>query len=182
VLRLIALLLPLALDTFAVAAALGVAGLSPSQRLRTSFVLAGFEAGMPLVGVGVGQALGNAVGSLADYVAGAALVALGAFLIFRRDDDEDQARMLARAHGVAIVALGVSISLDELAVGFSIGLLRLPLAWAIVLIAAQAFLAAQLGVRFGGRVREPLREHLEQAAGLALIALGAAFLVARHAS
>jgi len=180
VLELIALVLPLALDTFAVAAALGVAGLTPSQRLRVSLIFTGFEAGMPLIGVVVGHALGHAVGSLADYVAGMALVALGAFLVFSDDDDEaEKVSSLARIHGLAIIGLGISISLDELAIGFSIGLLHLPLAWAIVLIAAQAFVAAQLGMRLGGRVGDRFPERMEQGAGVALIALGIVFLVAR---
>ena len=177
-LGLIALLVPLGLDTLAVAAALGVRGLSPTQRLRVSLVLAGFEAGMPLVGVAVGRALGSAVGSIGDYVAGAALVALGVYLLLLGDDD-DEASTLADLHGLALIGLGVSISLDELAVGVSAGLLRLPLVWAIVLIAVQAFVAAQLGVRLGARISRGARERMEQAAGLALIALGLLFLLAR---
>jgi putative Mn2+ efflux pump MntP len=180
VLRLVALLLPLSLDTFAVAAALGAAGLAPSARLRVSLVFAGFEAAMPLIGIGAGRAVGHTVGSLADYLAGAALLALGAFLLFGDGDDEaGSAAMLARAHGLAIVGLGISISLDELAIGFSVGLLHLPLAWAIGLIAAQALLAVQLGLRLGTRIGEHARERAERVAGLALIALGITFLAAR---
>jgi hypothetical protein len=43
ILVLAGLILPLALDTFALAAALGVAGIPVERRLRTSLVLAGFE-------------------------------------------------------------------------------------------------------------------------------------------
>jgi putative Mn2+ efflux pump MntP len=50
VLRLAALILPLALDTFAVSAAIGVAGIDKRQRLRLSLVFAAFEGLMPLVG------------------------------------------------------------------------------------------------------------------------------------
>jgi putative Mn2+ efflux pump MntP len=175
-LRLIALLLPLGLDTFAVAAALGVVGLTSSQRLRVSLVFAGFEAGMPLIGIGIGQALGHAVGSLADYVASVALIALGGFLILSDDDDADKAAVLAGARGLAIIGLGAGISLDELAVGFSIGLFRLPVVWAIALIAVQAFLVAQLGMRVGSRIREESRENIERLAGIALVALGLVFL------
>jgi manganese efflux pump family protein len=180
VLRLIALLLPLSLDTFAVAAALGAAGLAPSKRLRVSLVFVGFEALMPLVGIGVGHGIGHAVGSLADYLASAALFALGAFLLFGGGDDEaETAASLARAHGLAVIGLGISISLDELAIGFSVGLLHLPLAWAIVLIAGQALLAAQLGLRLGSQIGEHIRERAERFAGVALIAFGVAFFAAR---
>lgn len=177
VLGLVALLFPLGLDTLAVAAALGVRGLSPSQRLRVSLVLAGFEAGMPVIGVAVGHVVARAVGSVADYTASAALVALGVYLLLGEDDES--ASELAGMHGLALVVLGVSVSLDELAVGVSAGLLQLPLVWAIVLIAIQAFVAAQLGVRLGARMSAGVRERLEQAAGLSLIALGLTFLVVR---
>ena len=56
--KLIALVLPLSLDTFAVSAALGVAGLSKRERWRLSLVLAGFEAVMPIVGFLAGGLLG----------------------------------------------------------------------------------------------------------------------------
>ena len=180
VLRLIALLLPLSLDTFAVAAALGAGGISRSQRLRVSLVFVAFETTMPLVGIGLGQASGHALGSLADYLACAGLLTLGAFLLFADGEAETKsAATLARARGLAVIGLGVSISLDELAIGFSVGLLRLPLAWAIVLIAAQALLAAQLGLQFGAQLSEHLRERAERIAGLALIVLGIIFLSAR---
>jgi putative Mn2+ efflux pump MntP len=181
VLRLAALIFPLALDTFAVSAVLGIRGLWPSQRLRVSLVVAGFEAGMPLIGVGIGQALGHALGSAGDYLASAALVTLGAFLLLTGDDDSNKAATLARTHGLALLALGITISLDELAVGFSIGLLRLPLTWTIVLIATQAFVAAQVGMRFGVRIGAQIRERVEQAADIVLIAVGVALLAERLA-
>ena len=53
-----ALLLPLGLDTFALAAVLGVAGLGPPDRTRVAFVFTAFEAGMPLLGILVGRAIG----------------------------------------------------------------------------------------------------------------------------
>ena len=70
------------------------------------------------------------------------------------EDESEAAATLARSTALAVLALGLSISIDELAIGFSVGLLRLPLTWAIVLIAAQAFLAAQLGLRLGAHVSE----------------------------
>jgi putative Mn2+ efflux pump MntP len=78
--------------------------------------------------------------------------------------------------------LGLSISLDELAIGFTIGLLRLPVALVIVLIACQAFIATQLGLRLGSHLGERLRELAETLAGLALTALALVLLVVRLTS
>jgi len=69
--------------------------------------------------------------------------------------------------------LGLSISLDELAIGFGLGLLHLPTLAALGLIGrAQAFLVAQLGLRLGRRVGETVREGAETLAGVGLIAIG----------
>ena len=89
-----------------------------------------------------------------------------------RDEDEKASR-LTSSRGLALIALGISISLDELAIGFTIGLAHLPVTAVIVAIAFQAFLAAQLGLAIGARIGERWRERAEQAAGAALILLGA---------
>lgn len=179
--RLIALILPLGLDTFAVAAAIGVAGIDARQRLRVSLIFAAFEGAMPLIGFLVGAGVGGAIGSDADYVAGALLVALGGYMLWPRDEAAElaAASAIARTHGLALLGLGLSVSVDELAIGFSAGLLRISIVIAVVLIVLQAFVAAQLGVRVGARVGEEVRERAERLAGVALIILGAFFIAAR---
>ncbi|MDQ6900611.1 MAG: manganese efflux pump MntP family protein [Candidatus Dormibacteraeota bacterium] len=169
--KLIALVLPLSLDTFAVSAALGVAGLSKRERWRLSLVMAGFEAVMPILGFLVGDLLGQALGGVADYAA--ALVLVGAGLLMLRDNDSESGEGLAdRMRGVALLGVGVSVSLDELAIGLAIGLLRLPVLLVAMLIGAQAFVASQLGLRLGARLSAALRERTEQAAAGLLVALG----------
>ena len=166
------LLVPLALDTFVLAAALGLAGLPRRQRLRTSLVLAAFEAGMPVVGVLVGRAVGDALGRFAGYTAAAA-IALAGVLLLRADDDGDteraRVRLLAHAQGLAIIYLGISISLDELGIGLSLGLLHVDLAFAVAFLGAQAFVAAQAGLWIGGKLSEELREGAERLAGVLLV-------------
>jgi manganese efflux pump family protein len=164
--------LPLSLDTFAVSAALGTRGLPPRERLRVSLVMSGFEMVMPVVGLLLGRGLGQLVGGAADYIAIAALVLLGVWMLLHDDDEGERAGRLASGHGLVLIALGLSISLDELAIGFTIGLLHLSLWLAVVLIGTQAFIAAQLGLRLGARLSEKSRERAEQVAGLALIGLG----------
>jgi hypothetical protein len=67
-------------------------------------------------------------------------------------------------------ALAISVSLDEFAIGFTPGLLRLPVLPVIALIAAQAFTVTQIGTRLGERARENA-ERLASAA-LALLRSG----------
>src|SRR5207237_10473578 len=82
------LLLPLALDTFALAAALGVAGLQRRDRLRVSLVFTAFEAGMPIAGLLVGRVAGNLVGEWAGYGGILFLFLSGALLVPPRKDEQ----------------------------------------------------------------------------------------------
>ena len=174
-LKLLAFVLPLGLDSFAVAAAVGAMQVTTMwQRLRISLVFVVFEGGMPLIGLGLGTVLARGIGQVAGYLAGAAVIAIGAWMLLAEDKDEqDKAGRLATSRGLALIALGVSISLDELAIGFTIGLAHLPVTVVIVAIALQAFIAAQLGLAIGARIGERSRERAEQVAGIALILLGA---------
>ena len=162
-LKLILFVLPLGLDTFAVAAALGMGGLPPRQRLRVSLLMSTFEMAMPVVGLLLGHALGRLVGGAADYVAIGVLALLGLWMVIHEEEDEgEKVAQLANAQVLVVLALGISISLDELAIGFTISLLHLSLWSAVVLIGAQAFLFAQIGLRLGARLNETLRERAEE--------------------
>ncbi len=177
--RVIALVLPLGLDTFAIAAALGMTRISGAQRVRFGLLFAAFEGGMPVVGLLIGAGLGQVIGGWSEYVAIVALAALGAYMLFGRDDNEERVKKLAATRGPAVIGLGLSVSLDELAIGFSLGLLNVPIIPAIVLIAAQAFIVAQLGFALGGKVGDATREGAERLAGAVLLAIAGVLLVAR---
>jgi manganese efflux pump family protein len=181
VLKLLAFVLPLGPDSFAVAAALGASQVATVwQRLRISLVFVIFEGGMPLIGLALGSALAHGVGRIADYLAAAAVIGIGIWMLLADNEDkEDKASRILTSSGLALVGLGISISLDELAIGFSIGLVRLPVSAVIVAIALQAFVAVQLGLAIGAKIAERWRERAEQAAGVALILLGG-YLIAQQ--
>lgn len=176
--KLLLFVLPLGLDTFAVSAALGLQGLPQRERLRVSLILSGFEMAMPVVGLLVGRGLGAAIGSVAEYIAAAALIGLGVFVLVADDAGEgEKVASLSSGRGLALIGLGIGISLDELAIGFTIGLLHLSIVVAVVLIGAQAFVVAQLGLRLGARLGSSVREWAERLAGVALLGLGALILL-----
>jgi manganese efflux pump family protein len=181
-LKLIALIVPLGLDTFAVAAALGITGLTRQDRVRVTVLFTAFEMGMPVVGFLLGAVAGNVAGTAADYLAIVILIGLGVFMLWPRRRDGDEALrvgLLARTRGVAAIGLGISISLDELAIGFTLGLLRFPVVLVIVLIGIQTLVITQAGLRLGSRIGEALRERAEQLAGVVLATLGVVLLVER---
>jgi manganese efflux pump family protein len=78
---------------------------------------------------------------------------------FNDDDDDDdeaeKAKALVAARGRSIIALGISISVDELIVGFTIGYSQYFTAQeAITAIIVQSFLALMAGLYFGRKVRD----------------------------
>ncbi len=179
--KLIALVIPLGLDTFAVSCALGMAGIPSSRRTRVSLLMVAFEAGMPLIGVALGVPLGRAIGEAADYVAIGVLAIFGLYTLLAPEDDERSLALLD-ATGWKAAALGVSISLDELAIGFTLGILRLPVLVVIAAIAVQTLVVTQIGMRLGARIGDRVRERAEQLAGIALIGLAGVLLVESLAS
>ena len=178
-LTLIALVFPLGLDTFAIAAALGMTGLTRRDRLRVTALFTAFEMGMPVVGIVLGAVAGNVVGKAADYLAIVILIGLGVYMLWPRRDDRNEPErigLLARTRGLAAIGLGISISLDELAIGFTLGLLRFPVVLVIALIGIQTLIVTQAGLRLGSRIGEAVRERAEQLAGFVLAALGLVLL------
>ena len=179
VLKLLAFVLPLGIDSFAVAAAIGAAQASTGwQRLRISLVFVIFEGGMPLIGLGLGAALAHGIGQVADDVAAAAVIGVGLWMLLagrrwrgrqgdphhhqpragpRRTRDQHQPR---RA-GHRVQHRPVPPAGDRV----------------IVAIALQAFIAAQLGLALGAPIAERWRERAERLAGLALILLGSYLIV-----
>jgi putative Mn2+ efflux pump MntP len=180
-LKLLAFVLPLCLDSFAVAAAIGAAqATTAAQRLRISLLLVLFEGGMPLIGLGLGSVLAHGIGVAADYLAAITVSGIGAWMLLSADQDEEaKASRITASRGLALMALGIGISMDELAIGFSIGLTRLPVTTVIAAIALQAFAAAQLGLAAGAKIAERWRERTERLAGATLVVLGA-YLIAEQ--
>lgn len=180
-LKLLGFVLPLGLDSFAVATAIGAARATTAwQRLRISLILVIFEGGMPLIGLGLGSVLAHRIGVAAGYLAAIIVGGIGAWMLLSDEQDEKaKASRITAGRGLALMGLGVGISMDELVIGFSIGLTQLPVTAVIAAIAFQAFAAAQLGLATGAKIAERWRERTERLAGIALIVLGA-YLIAEQ--
>lgn len=177
-LSLIALTLPLCLDSFLIAATIGISRPSQAHRIRLGIMFAVFEAGMPLVGLLVGSSLSSKLGHEANLVAAFILIGFGLYVALKNEDETETANKLASSHGLAVLAIGFSISLDGLAIGFTYGLLKAPVVLITALIAVQAFVLSQIGFALGGMLPKRLRQYGEKLAGVVLILIGCYLLLA----
>lgn len=167
----VALFVSLGLDTLAVSIGVGVARLPRSAWLRLAVVFAAFEGGLPVIGLLIGRRLGPAIGAAATYLAAALLLVVGLLAIREAlDDGTGEPRSLPTAWRPLLLT-GFSIGLDELGIGFSLGVLGVSLGPALAYLAVQAFALTLLGLTIGERTGERLGERAELASGIALIAI-----------
>ncbi len=176
----LALFASLGLDTLAIAIGLGVKGLPRARWLKVGLVFAFFEGLMPVVGLLIGQHASGWLGAFAGYAAAIILIVLGAMEIretFGDDDASDNAAIVGDAALRTLLWLGLSVSLDELAVGFSLGVLHVRIGPALAYIAVQALALTFAGLWIGARAGAKLGERAELAAGVLLFVLGIALLI-----
>lgn len=175
-----AFVIPLGFDTFAVSVALGLRGVRP---LRPALVFAAFEVTMPLAGIALGRYVGARVESLAGYLGGLIVIALGIHTLREATENDDAVASFSLRGVREMFTAGLGISSDEIAIGFPLGALRLPLGPVLGAIGVQAFVAAAGGILLGHRIGRRLGLRTARLAGViagtAFVALGA-FLIAEQ--
>jgi manganese efflux pump family protein len=174
-LKMIALILSLGMDTLMMSISLGFVQTKGKAKIALTFACA--EALMPLIGLFIGKGAGRLIGNWASLVGGVALLAVAVWLIFFEDEDEEEEKLERNLVGWTLILMALSISLDELAVGFSIGLVGVPITLTIVLIALQAFVFTLAGLTFGSKLKPYLGEWAEKLAGVILGLLGIWILI-----
>ncbi|HEX8935379.1 MAG TPA: manganese efflux pump [Pseudonocardiaceae bacterium] len=165
--------LPLGLDVLSVSTALGALGLSGWARWRVSLVLASCQVAAMLTGLVLGAELAETIGEPAGYVGAGVFILLGAYLLLDRDTSEaERVRKRMSEDVFGLIGLGVSISPDELAAGFGLGLAHIPIAAGFGAIAIQGVVASQLGLFLGARLGERFREAAGRLAAIGLLLIG----------
>jgi putative Mn2+ efflux pump MntP len=171
------LFISLGFDTLAVAVGLGLSGLPRQRWLRVGLTFALFEGLMPIIGLFCGERLSHALGNVAEIAAALLLLILGIREIKEALDDDDDDDDSPLQEGKSLLMSGLSVSLDELAVGFSLGVVHVAVGMALAYIAAQAFALTFLGLSLGQRLGRRFGERAELVAGIVLTLLGLALLV-----
>jgi putative Mn2+ efflux pump MntP len=169
----------LALDVFAVCVGVGMQPLTRPERVRIGAAFASAEVIMTLIGVGIGELVGRAVGNIAGYLGFAALIGVGCYMIFETTRDEGEGFNLAQGWGLFVASL--SISLDSLGIGFSVLYLGVPLWITLVAIAVASVLSSTLGLVFGRTLGKVVGERAALLAGIVLVATGVLFATLKYA-
>jgi len=81
VLALLLVAFSVGLSNFAAAIGIGVAGVDAGTRLRVGLIFGIFEAGMPILGLLLGQSVAHALGGAAHWTGAALLIATGGYTV-----------------------------------------------------------------------------------------------------
>ncbi|MDQ6721377.1 MAG: manganese efflux pump MntP family protein [Candidatus Dormibacteraeota bacterium] len=165
------------LSNFAGAIGIGLSGIDARTRIRVGIAFGLFEALMPIIGLLLGQAVAGYLGHLAKYIGGALLILTGAYTIWqgRRVESADKARSPLRTRRLLVTALALSI--DNLAVGFALGNLHIPIVLAAVTMGVVSVGMSLAGLELGHRLGSHVEAWSEEIGGVVLIGVGIAIAI-----
>jgi manganese efflux pump family protein len=179
VLALLLLAVALGLSNFAAAIGIGVSGVRGRDRVRIAVVFGVFEAGMPVLGVALGQGLASSLGHAAHWLGGAALIVIGVtgLVLARRGSRPaagDGAPGRASWRLGRVVVSGLALSADNLAAGFALGAYHTGLAVAATVFGVVSVVMSLAGLELGAALGAGASERCELVASVMLIAVGSA--------
>lgn len=175
ILELLVLGVVIGANNFAASLALGALG-QKVRRWRIVGVFGAFEFTIPLVGIWLGRHAAGLVADRAGWLGPALLAGVGVWTMAAAQRDSWQVERFARKATTwrGLMTLAALLSVDNLIVGFSLGLggaSPLLLAGTIALF---AMLFALVGLRIGARARNRHERAAETTAGVLLVLLAVA--------
>jgi manganese efflux pump family protein len=168
----------LSLDSFRVSLGLGALKLRP---IRQAQIVAAFglcDGLAPLLGILVGQSLVRFIGGWTGYLGPLVLGVYGAYVIYvaRRYEGNEEARDTG---GWIVLGLPLSLSLDNLIAGASLGMIGFPLALSVAVIGAMSALMSLAGLLLGRTAMNYLKLNSELLGGVALVCIALVLAIER---
>ncbi|MBV9497019.1 MAG: manganese efflux pump [Acidobacteria bacterium] len=163
------------IDNLQVAAALSVAPLSRMRRVLLAVAFTICETTSPLVGYALATSLRSRLGAMFDHATPFIVIGCGAAIVWLALREQDTAPIVNS--NWTIFGLPLSLSLDNLLVGVSLGSFGYRPAVAALAIGGTSALLCLCGIVFGTRIRRLIPERAELASGAALIAIAASMWI-----
>jgi len=164
----------LAMDAFAVSIVTGSVYKEFKLRhtLRMALFFGGFQALMPVIGFLAGLGLMSYIAPYDHWVAFALLFFVGGKMIYESFQTEAAGKSRDPSKLSVLLLLSLATSIDALAVGITLSLLRAPIALAVTIIGLVTFALSFGGVYIGKRFGRFFESKVEILGGLVLIAIG----------
>lgn len=173
----------LAMDAFSVAVGIGF-GLNKiraRQALRLSFHFGIFQFLMPIIGWLAGATVANYISGFDHWIAFVLLSYVGGKMIYESFDDEADKYRGDPTRGMSLVMLSVATSIDALAVGLSMAMLKVSVLEPAVVIgvvaAAMSLAGVIIGRSTGKTAGKKLGPWMERFGGVVLLAIGLRILI-----
>lgn len=157
----------LSLDSFRVSLGLGATRLRPARQAQIVLAFGLCDATAPLVGLLVGQSLVEYLGGWVEHIGPLVLCAYGAYVVYiaRRcagEEADEGGRWV-------VLGLPLSLSLDNLIAGASLGMIGFPVLLSVAIIGATSALLSLAGLWLGSKAINFLKIRTELIGGVALV-------------
>jgi len=171
----------LAMDCFAVTLgmACGTKGLTMKQAVRMAAFFGGFQFVMPVAGWLAGDKFLGFIRNFDHWVAFGLLALIGGRMIYESFglSEEEKACRPDQTQGRRLVVLALATSIDALAVGLSLGVVRTSILLPAAVIGATSFVLTVVGAKLGPVAGRLAGRRAELLGGLILIGIGVKILV-----
>ncbi|MFJ4033805.1 MULTISPECIES: manganese efflux pump MntP [Streptomyces] len=161
----------LSLDNFRVSIALGTVPFGLKRAMQVALTFGLWDAIMPLVGLLIGRQIGESAGDVADLVGAAALGGYGFYLVISslRKPEPDELD-----HPWALFGIPLTLSLDNLFAGASLGVLGLSPWFSAAVFGAMTAVLSLVGLLLGRAAARLIRVRSDLLSGITLIIAAAA--------
>ncbi|MDP1994500.1 MAG: manganese efflux pump MntP family protein, partial [Ignavibacteria bacterium] len=166
--------LSLALDAFAVSLSTGALIKTRTWRdyFRIPFHFGLFQFLMPVFGWYLGSTIEPLIAEIDHWIAFLMLAIIGGKMIKAAFSKEKELQTSDPSRGISLVILSIATSIDALAVGFSLALLRYDIWFPSVLIGIITAVLSLLGLLAGNRLGNKFGNIVEVCGGVILILIG----------
>jgi len=165
----------LSLDSFRASLGLGTLQLSRLRQIQMVIAFGICDAVAPLIGLLIGKSLLEVIGPWVQHLGPLLLCAYGVYVVYiARHCAEGEA---GESDRWMVLGLPLSLSLDNLVAGTTLGMIGFPLLISVTIIGAMSALLSFAGLRLGRTAVNLLRIRAEMIGGVVLIVIALSFVV-----
>ncbi|PSB10512.1 hypothetical protein C7B62_09140 [Pleurocapsa sp. CCALA 161] len=173
------LALGLAADAFSVSLSCGllIQRIKINKALKIALFFGFFQFLMPLIGWAVGINFSNLVANFDHWIAFGLLSLVGTKMIYEALQTEHERKKINPLDSSTLLVLAIATSIDALAAGLGLSLLKTSITLTATLIGAITFGLSFIGVFIGHRIGNKFNHKIELVGGLILIFIGSKILL-----